>query len=233
MTKKRIDIIDALRGLAVILMVCHHALYDLVVFLDAPEWFFSNPVLDFLHYIFAGLFIFLSGISSRFSHSNLKRGFKVIIVALVISAITFVIEMPIYFGILHFLGFSMVLYGLTRKFWDSIPIVLAPIVYTSLLIISAIAVQSIPIDAGFLWMFGWTYPGFHSADYFPIFPWLFLFLLGTWAGKFIVENRMPKWFYEAKIPVLPAVGKKSLLIYIVHQPVLYGIVMAIVYFTTI
>ena len=43
--KKRIEIIDALRGFSVVLMVCHHFLYDLVEFLDAPEWFFSNSAL--------------------------------------------------------------------------------------------------------------------------------------------------------------------------------------------
>ncbi len=62
----RIDIIDAARGLAVILMVFHHAFFDAVEFLGAPPWLFSNPVFNFLHYVFAGLFIFLAGVSSRF-----------------------------------------------------------------------------------------------------------------------------------------------------------------------
>ena len=68
--RKRIDLIDALRGLAVLLMVFHHLMFDLVEFLGAPTWFFANPVFNFLHYIFAGVFIFLSGVSSQFSRSN-------------------------------------------------------------------------------------------------------------------------------------------------------------------
>ena len=72
----RIELMDALRGLAVCLMVLHHFLYDLCEFLGAPWWLFTNPVFDVLHYFFAGLFIFLSGISSDFSRSNLKRGAK-------------------------------------------------------------------------------------------------------------------------------------------------------------
>lgn len=229
--KKRIDIIDALRGLSVILMVIHHALYDLVVFLGAPSWLFWNPVFNVLHYVFAGLFIFLSGVSSQFSRSNINRGLKVFAIALVLTIITSLpfVNSPIRFGVLHLLGFCMVFYGLSRKVWDKIPRVIAPVIYIVLLVGTALAVGLIQIDVSFLWMFGWFRPSFYSADYFPIFPWLFVFLLGTWAGFYIIENKLPKWFYETRVLVFPAVGRKALLIYILHQPILYGIVMLIIY----
>lgn len=229
MTKKRIDIIDALRGLAVLLMVAHHFLYDMVVFLGAPAWLFSNPILDLLHYVFAGLFIFLSGLSSQLSRSNVKRGVKVLLIAFAITIVTGLMDMTIRFGVLHLLGFCMVFYGLTRKIWDDIPEKIMPLLCVLLLIGSALAVNCISIGTTHLWMFGWRYAGFQSTDYFPIFPWLFVFLLGTWFGKFVVERRLPVWFYEKRIPVFPAVGKKALLIYILHQPVLYGITLAIKY----
>lgn len=229
--RKRIDLIDAARGLSVILMVIHHALYDLVVFLGAPSWLFWNPVFNFLHYIFAGLFIFLSGVSSQFSRSNVKRGIKVFAIAIVLTFITSLpfVDAPIRFGVLHLLGFCMAFYGLTRRVWDTIPRKLAPLLYVVLLVGTALAVQFVTIDVSWLWMFGWTSPDFFSADYFPIFPWLFVFLLGTWAGVYIIERRLPEWFYEKRVALLPAVGKKALLIYVLHQPVLYGIVMLIAY----
>ena len=196
---------------------------------------FSNPVFEILHYFFAGLFIFLSGLSSQLSRSNIKRGLKVFAIAIALTLVTSLpfIDMPIRFGVLHLLGFCMVFYGLTRKMWDKIPRVLAPLVYIALLVGSALAIKLIQIDSDYLWMFGWLQPGFYSADYFPIFPWLFVFLLGTWAGFYIVEHKLPDWFYEKRIAFFPAVGKKALIIYIIHQPVLYGLVMAIHYMISV
>ena len=231
--KKRIEIIDALRGLAVVLMVIHHLLYNLAEFLDAPWWLYSNPVLDILHYIFAGLFILLSGISSRFSHSNIERGSIVVVLAVIITYVTNRMDMPIWFGILHMLGFSMLFFGLTQKFWDKIPRKAAPFIYITLIVASALAKTQIKLVSENIWLrdalniLGWSQKGFVSYDYFPLLPWIFVFLLGTWAGIYIRDRKLPEWFYEVKPPVFPAIGRKSLLIYILHQPVLYALVMGI------
>lgn len=225
--RERVQLIDALRGLCVVMMVIHHFFFDLVEFLNAPAWLFSNSIFDILHYIFAGLFILLSGVSSRFSRSNIKRGLKVIGAALVITAVTLFIDMPIYFGILHFLGLSMVIYGLTKKLLDKIPQKIQPIIYVLLLIASAVFIGSVNIESRFLWMFGITYPGFYSADYFPLLPWIFVFLLGTWVGYIIRKGSLPDRFYTAKPPLLPAIGRRAFILYLVHQPVLYVITLGI------
>lgn len=220
---KRIDAIDALRGLSVVLMVVHHALYDAVAFLGAPGWLFSNPVFDVLHILFAGTFIFLSGLSSQFSRSNIRRGLKVIAIALGISLVTWAMKMPIWFGVLHLLGLSMLLYGLTRGLWDGLPRVIAPLLLIALIIGSRLAILHIPVRSDSLWIFGWYAPGFISYDYFPLFPWFFVFLLGTWAGVYVRDGALPEGFYTFTVPFFPQVGRRSLLIYILHQPVLYGI----------
>ena len=238
--KKRIEIIDALRGFSVVLMVIHHFFYDLVYFLDVPgievpEWLFSNPVFDVLHYIFAGLFIFLSGVSSRFSRGNVRRGLITLAFAAGISAVTYLMDVPIWFGVLHLLGFSMLFFGLTKKFWDIIPRKVSPVLFILFIVASSLAKSNVELSAKnsvfgtFLSILGWPQPGFHSDDYFPLLPWIFVFLLGAWAGHYIVERKLPKRFYEAEFPVFPAIGRKSLLIYILHQPVLYGLVMGVNY----
>ena len=231
--KKRIELIDALRGLAVVLMVIHHLLYNLVYFLGAPVWLFTNPVFDVLHYMFAGLFIFLSGVSSRFSRGNIKRGFIVIAIAAGISAVTYYMEMPIWFGVLHLLGFSMLFFGLTGKLWDKIPRTVAPVMFIAFIVAGALATSHASPSAEHsflricLSILGWVQPGFRSFDYFPLLPWVFIFLLGTWAGVYIHERKLPAGFYEASFPFFPAVGRKALIIYVLHQPVLYALVMGI------
>ena len=232
--KKRIEIIDALRGFSVVLMVCHHLLYNIWQFLDGPKWLFSNPVFDILHYIFAGLFILLSGVSSRFSRDNIRRGSIVIVIAVIFTFVTVrMVNMPIWFGILHLLGFSMLLYGITFKFWNAFPKTLAPLIFIPLIIVSAMARVKMQLTSGaawirdLLWILGWQQKGYRSTDYFPILPWVFVFLLGTWAGWYITERKLPGRFYSIKPPIFPAIGRKALLIYILHQPVLYALVMLI------
>ena len=229
--KQRIELMDAIRGLSLILMVFHHFFYDLVVFAGAPPWLFSNPVFDPLHYFFAGLFIFISGISSNFSHSNVTRGAKVLGVALVITLVTTVMDMPIVFGILHFLGVCMLLYGLTQDFWRRLGAKLpwlVPVLSLAGAVATARFANGYPTTTPHLWMFGLTAPGFVSTDYFPLLPWVFVFLLGIWAGRYVREGKLPKWFYETKVPFLPVVGRKSLLIYVAHQPLLYLLTILIV-----
>lgn len=187
--------------------------------------FFSNSVFNVLHYIFAGVFICLCGVSSKFSRSNLKRGFITLIIAGFLTIITYIIDMPIIFGILHLLSFCMIFYGLTEKFWNVLPkwiMVIFTVVGT---VISSWCVNNITVDSKNLWVFGWDYKGFVSFDYFPILPWIFVFLFGTWLGYYIKENKFPDWFYKTKVPVLSSIGKHSLIIYIIHQPLLFALTM--------
>ena len=96
-------------------------------------------------------------------------------------------------------------------------------------VLSAVLVAHTSIGPAARWLFpfGWTYKGFYTADWFPIFPWLFVFLLGAWAGLYVVERKLPERFYTFTCPILPQIGRRSLLIYILHQPILYGVIYAI------
>lgn len=225
---KRIGSIDALRGLCVVLMVLYHLLFDLVYFLGVPAWLLYNPVLNVLQPVFSGIFILLAGVSSRFSRSNVKRGLIVLAVSLGVTLVTGLMGNTVLFGILHFLGICMVAYGLWGKFCDRLGAKAAPVIYIALFLISRLMLSAVnPVQNPFVWPLGFYTAGFSSSDYFPVLPWIFIFLLGTWIGKPLREGQLPEAVYTAECPPLAAVGKRALLIYILHQPVLYGITMAL------
>jgi len=199
------------------------------VLLDAPWWIYRNPVFNVLQAFFIGLFLVISGVSSRFSRDNIKRGAIVIVISVLVTYVTIGIDMPIYFGILHLLGFLMLFYGITRKLWDKIPGKVAPVIYVVLVIATALAriflspVSDVYGLSDILSVLGWQQAGFVSFDYQPVFPWIFVFLFGTWVGKYILEKKFPDWFYTKKVPFFPFIGRHALIIYIVHQPVLFGL----------
>ncbi len=65
---------------------------------------------------------------------------------------------------------------------------------------------------------------FTSGDYFPVIPWIFLYMTGYHLSGFLLSNPIIKKAGSKKIPVLSWLGTKSLLVYIIHQPVCYGII---------
>lgn len=224
--KKRIELLDALRGGALIVMIAHHICYDLCVFCGFPWVWFSNPVWRVVHYLDAGLFILLAGVSSDFSHSNLRRSGKTLLVALLVSAVTTFMQMPVVFGVLHMMGVCMALYGLTQSFWRRLPAWVTPALCLAGTAATYRLVDGWPTQTPHLWMFGLVTDGFYSSDYFPLLPWVFVFLFGTWLGKYIREERMPRWFYRADCPPLAAIGRHSMAVYVCHQPVIYALVIA-------
>lgn len=223
--KGRIEILDALRGLAIIFMVAYHFLYDAVNFLGVPDKYINNTVADVVQIVTATTFVVLCGISSHFSKSNIKRGIETLVIAVIISVVTFIIDMPIIFGILHLLGVCMLLYGLLKKVSDKIPAWIILISGIVLSVISEIAVNSfIPANDN-LWLLGFHTKEFVSYDYFPLLPWLFVFITGTAIGYYIKNQKFPRQFYTIKVPVLSAIGRYSLVIYVAHQPLLYLLMM--------
>jgi len=101
-------------------------------------------------------------------------------------------------------------------------------VWLMLIIVSAVCVYYIHVSFPMGYVFGFPEPGFESADYFPLLPWFFVFMLGAWFGIYVKERRLPERFFTQSVPVLPWFGRHSLLIYLIHQPVLYGLTLLII-----
>lgn len=220
---KRIDLLDAWRSLCVLLMVIYHLIYDLALF-NILEWDISSS--DFgrpLAIAVSGSFIVIAGISSRLSRNNLRRGLIVLAAAIAVSIGARIAGDVIRFGVLHMLGISMVIYGFAWKQFEKVPERAAPVLWAALAAASALLTAYIVPERDWLFALGFKSEAFYSADYVPLLPWFFIYLFGTWAGGVIVKRRSS----GNAGPELPKTvtwpGRHSLVIYLLHQPVLFGL----------
>ncbi len=222
--------IDFTRGLAVVMMVLFHLVFDLDYFgtyhLNVSSgfwWWFAR--------ITAALFILLAGISLAISMSRtpkadqqkkcLKRGLMLILLGLSITLITFIFlpHGTIYFGILHFIGASTLLaFPLMKSKWLNVALGL-------LILIAGIWLEGRVFDFPYLLWLGLKPEHFYTFDYFPLIPWLGIFLFGVALGNLLYTGgartfEMPDASRNIFISKITFLGRHSLLIYFAHQPVL-------------
>lgn len=235
---KRLVLLDEIRGLCICLMVVHHALFTAGYLFGigfARYWF---DLLAVPSPFFAAQFIFISGIACHLSHSNLRRGLCLLLIALGMTGVLLLVmpDSVIWFGVLHFLAVAILLYAALHRLIDRIPVLPGVIVCAVLFLLT----WHLPVDQG--GVFG--LPGvcsvpvpaalqeqvflapvgigrLESADYFPLLPWIFCFAAGTLIGR--RAGRFPAFMTRSRVPFFAAVGRHSLWIYLAHQPVIYGI----------
>ncbi|MDD6490154.1 MAG: heparan-alpha-glucosaminide N-acetyltransferase domain-containing protein [Clostridia bacterium] len=238
--KPRIHTLDELRGFAVFCMVFYHAFFSIGVFFKIPWGVTLVKFFEPAEPYFAGLFILISGISSQLSHSNLVRGVKLFFIAYAITLVTYFAlgsHDMIRFGILHMLSICMMAYGIIGKFLNLIPMWVGFILNAVLFILFYnITTGSIGLpflfsyklptewyNTDFMYVFGCPSKTFSSSDYFPLLPWIFIFFAGAFLGKAAAANKFPKFMYKKRIPFFSWLGRHALLIYVLHQPVIWGI----------
>jgi uncharacterized membrane protein len=228
----RAAILDELRGLAIVNMVAYHVCYDLVYIhgFDWP-WFYGARAGIWQEYICIS-FIFIAGVCTKLSGRPFVRAFRICACALLITAVTLYAypDQLIVFGILHCLGASMLLYAVFRGLFRGLP---APVGFLlALLLVFAswnvvngflgfgrftVSLPSFLYRTPYLFPFGFKSAGFYSADYFPLFPYLFVFLAGSAAGALV--KHLPPFARRVHIRPLAYLGRHSLVIYLLHQPV--------------
>lgn len=238
--KQRIVMLDTIRGILILLVVLYHLLYDLNDIYGVYTPFFYTAGMALFRNVFVGMLVFIAGFSCNLSHSNFKRGIKTFLCGMLITVVTYVFmpEERILFGILHFMGAAMLLYALTAQALSRIP------AGVGVLLSAALFFGTFRLEYGYLGIgsFGvnlekmpdnilFLILGFpskiYSADYYPLMPWFFLFLTGTFCGRNIKNRKIPQILCRNICPPLSFIGRHTLLIYLLHQPVIYGSFMLI------
>ena len=221
--RRRFDVLDAWRTLAIVLMTAYHFLYDLYIFgVISADQLFSAP-LNVLERFICCSFILLAGASARFSRNNLRHGLVVLGAGLVVEIGAAVAGQTIRFGVLMLLGSSMVLWHFLGKGLQRLPGWSVAAGSGILFFAARWWTGRTAVSVPWLYPLGFISPGFYSADYFPLLPWFFLFLTGTALGGWCLAHRENRLLTVSLPRVLIWPGRHSLIIYVLHQPVLYGI----------
>lgn len=229
-SQERNQTIDLVRGVDIILMVLFNYSVTLSYFrlLDMPSnflyWFvFPRSI--------ASIFIFISGVGAcasfeksrkNFNKRYFIRGFRLLIYAAFITLFTFVFvpERMIFFGILHFFAASSFLIPFFIRYSK------LNLIAGLLIILSGVYLH--PIDLGFSYLFwlGIAPENLVTFDYFPLIPWLGILMLGVYSGKYIIKKTDNIKFKSKLAGIFTSLGRNSLTIYLVHQPVLIFFLLA-------
>ena len=226
--KSRIWELDALRGVCIACVIVVHFLFDLSFFgglsLTLPAWYV------FLQEYGGTIFVVLSGVCVTLGSKSVRRGLIVFACGMLITAVTYGMDrlgmsgadVVVKFGVLHLLGVCMLVYPAFKK--------LPPAMLTVLGLVIAItgyAIRGVVVPQHWLFPLGLTYEGFTSSDYFPLFPQLGYFLIGAAIGKTAYREKktlLPGSFQKTGIARFFCwCGRQSLFIYLLHQPIVYGL----------
>lgn len=242
-TNTRLWEVDALRGVAIVMMVIYHLLYDLNYF-RVTDTIFTNPFWFYFQRATAGTFIILVGVSLTVSVSAmrrrgqsersiyatlLRRGLRVFSWGLVITVATWLFfgwTLSVKFGILHFIGVAIMLaYPFLTLHWLNLVLWIA-------LSLLGRALNGMTISGPWLLWLGIQPTNHVYVDYFPLIPWFGVVLLGVFLGNMLYTNGERR--YSLPLPATPFIplrwlGEHSLLLYLIHQPLLFALLTPIIW----
>ena len=251
-SQNRIWQLDFFRGLAILNMVVYHTLYDLKYVFDAEfmDFFSIDGFYPYQQYICIS-FIFIAGISAVFSRNILKNAVKLLLLNLLIELVTKQVseDLTIRFGVLALTGSGLLFICLLCKRVKShcdIMFAGSLLLFIGLKYTFAVKNQFfLCLNDNFSaykygYVLGFPRADFYSADYFPILPWVFLLFSGYFLGKAIMQksskkNMSDRFKYKVNkrisgkhkagiiISAVCLIGRNSLIIYLTHQVVIYGV----------
>jgi len=237
----RVEVLDISRTVALLGMVVFHFVYDLEFFGYIARGTVYSGLWPVLAKTVAGSFLFLAGVSLYLAHGQRIRWHpyfrRLAIIAAAAGLVTIgtYIAMPnafVYFGILHSIAFA----SLMGLLFLRLPILLTLAIAVGILVAPKWMASDIFNHPWLTWI-GLSTEVPRSVDFEPVFPWLAPCLIGIAVAKFAQRHGI--WQKLAKIEIqqpmlsrlLVRPGQHSLVIYLVHQPILIATLWAVTWMT--
>ena len=220
-------------------MVAYHILFDISFFnvyerldLTSSYWKISGSLI-------AGTFFFIVGLSLYISFSRsvdhlegaalwwkyLRRGLKIFFYGIIISSISWWLfpQSFIAFGALHFIGTAIILGFVILYYFD--PEIISLLAISLGVILLGLVLSNHRVNFPWMVWIGLVPKNFTSLDFFPLIPWFGAVLLGISAGKQYYPGGRRKVDLSKKSLLGPLcfVGRNSLLVYFLHQPLILGV----------
>lgn len=236
--KTRYHLPDTVRGLTLISMTVYHAVWDMVYLFDKGWSWYTSPAAFVWQQCICWTFILLSGFCFSMGRHGLRRGLTVLAASAAVTVVTvlFSPESRIFFGVLSLIGSAMVLLAPLKGVLSRIPpapgaaasfllFLLTRWVATGAVVLPGRRLLALPsaLYANYFtaWL-GFPPPDFYSADYFPLLPWLFLYLTGVFLFYLFRQSGRTELLSGLPCPPLEWLGRHSLPLYLAHQPLIYG-----------
>lgn len=239
MKRRRFETLDTVRGFALASMILYHAAWDLVYMFGVDWPWYHGFAAHVWQQSICWTFILLSGYCWALGRHPLRRGLAVFLCGALLTAVTwaFMRENLVFCGVLTLLGASSMLLAPLAPALERLParaglagsfllFLLTRDVNAGYLGFEGLRLAALP---GGLYrnhataLLGFPPADFFSTDYFSLLPWFFLFL----TGYFLFRLRPGDRGEGRALPLVTAMGRRSLLVYMLHQPVIYVLLMAL------
>lgn len=244
--------IDIWRGIVVITMIIFHLLWNLWFFRVMPDLILYAGFWKYFQRFTACSFVFLAGVSLAIGYQRhpefsrfLQRGLQVFACGMIFSLAVWLFQIGyVHFGVLHMIGVSTILaYPLLRFKWLNVFLWLIFFIIGGIFLLpeqvtwwlqflpaETLLKLSIQVNTSWLVWLGLTPSRYYPVDFFPLFPYFGVVLLGVGVGNLVYKKdgrsfSLPHLSGLAPIRLLGFLGSHSLPIYMIHQPVLITILM--------
>lgn len=233
--------LDLLRSCAILFMIFLHILWDL----DYFGIYALNQTIYTTQGFVPTLFFILIGMCLAITYERdlqkksketyrrlFIRGMWIFSLGMLLTLFSVIVmpDRPIFFGVLHCIGLSIMI---------SIPLLkyrVKNIIFGMIFIILGVAMGAYAFEeATLVHLIIGLHPidvGHYTIDYFPLFPWLGVCLFGIGIGNMLYKGNIRRFNFPnlakyKSVEIFSWLGKHSLAIYLAHQPLIAGVLIIV------